>query len=454
MRFLFTIFILSAVILLPIHYSYTGKLGVEDWDKYIDVGKDGKKPLITDPPYLWTYVVFTYLFSGIAIYMLLNETKKIIHIRQKYLGGQTSTTDRTIRLSGIPAEMGSEEKITEFIEGLHIGEVQSITLCRNWSSLDHLIEERFKVLRHLETAWVKYLGYKRARKSGDTLPLRHQEPVDSSFISEDDERMRLLLENGQDDAFNRVKTRPTVRLWYGPLKLRYRKVDAIDYYEEALRRLDEQIQIARQKEYPPTELAFVTMKSIAAAQMLVQAILDPHPMQLLARLAPAPADVVWGNTYLPRSRRMLQSWSITALICFLSVFWSVLLVPVGTLLKLETLHKVWPQLADLLARHPLATSLVQTGLPTLAFSLLTVAVPYLYNCKYLTYSVNVSYFSFFFFFLPVELVLTIVCYRALKPPRNDVPRGCRTFCYLQEFLLLVLQSLCGLHRYRHCHELL
>ncbi|PYI03816.1 glycogen debranching enzyme [Aspergillus sclerotiicarbonarius CBS 121057] len=173
--------------------------------------------------------------------------------------------------------------------------------------------------------------------------------------------------------------RPTVRLWYGPFKLRYKNVDAIDYYEEKLRRLDEEIQVARQKEYPPTEVAFVTMESIAASQMVVQAILDPHPMQLLARLAPAPADVVWKNTYLPRSRRMMQSWFITVVIGFLTVFWSVLLIPVAYLLEYETLHKVFPQLADALVRNPLAKSLVQTGLPTLVLSLLTVAVPYIYN---------------------------------------------------------------------------
>jgi hypothetical protein len=34
-----------------------------------------------------------------------------------------------------------------------------------------------------------------------------------------------------------------------------------------------------------------------------------------------------------------------------------------------------------LQEHPIIKSLVQTGLPTLAFSLLTVAVPYLYECS-------------------------------------------------------------------------
>jgi hypothetical protein len=165
------------------------------------------------------------------------------------------------------------------------------------------------------------------------------------------------------------------------LKLRYRSIDAIDYHEEKLRKIDEEIQTARETEYTTTEIAFVTMESIEASQTLVQTILDPHPMQMFARLAPAPADVIWKNTYLSRTRRMVQSWSITLLIGFLTVFWSVLLLPIATLLELETLHKIVPQLAEFLAMHPLLQSLVQTGLPTLAFSLLTVAVPYLYECE-------------------------------------------------------------------------
>ena len=77
----------------------------------------------------------------------------------------------------------------------------------------------------------------------------------------------------------------------------------------------------------------------------------------------------------------MQSWLITAAIGFLTIFWSVLLIPVAYLLELETLHKVDPSLAEALSRHPLAKSLVQTGLPTLTLSLLTVAVPYLYAGK-------------------------------------------------------------------------
>ena len=115
--------------------------------------------------------------------------------------------------------------------------------------------------------------------------------------------------------------------------------------------------------------------------MAVQATMDPEPMTLLAKPAPAPADVVWPNTYLPRSSRMLRAWSITSVIAILTVFWSLLLVPLAGLLSLENIHTVWPQLAEALESHELSRSLIQQGLPTLLISLLGVLVPYLYYCK-------------------------------------------------------------------------
>ncbi|KAJ5584701.1 uncharacterized protein N7459_004501 [Penicillium hispanicum] len=386
-RFLSAVFIVSVAIILPLHYKYTGKYGVPGWDPpdnktmsaIGETANDKDKP-IQKPPYLWMYLLFTYVFSGLAIYLLLQQTNKIISTRQTYLGNQTSTTDRTVRLSGIPSELTTEDDIKNFVEGLRVGKVESVTLCRNWRELDRLINERMKIVRELERAWTKHVGYKRPRRDGNTLPLTNQPPDgDNLPLNEDDERSRLLYEADQEHVSGYHQERPKVRIWYGPFKLRFRSIDAIDYYEEKLRIIDEQIVSAREKEYPPTEIAFVTMESIAASQMLVQATLDPHPMQMFARLAPAPADVIWKNTYVSRTRRMAQSWSVTLVIGFLTVFWSVLLLPIASLLELETLHKIVPQLADALARHPLLKSLVQTGLPTLAFSLLTVAVPYLYE---------------------------------------------------------------------------
>ena len=115
-------------------------------------------------------------------------------------------------------------------------------------------------------------------------------------------------------------------------------------------------------------------------QMAVQAVLDSSPLQLLAKPSPAPSDVVWPNTYLPRNWRIFRSWSITAVITILTIFWSVILVPIAGLIDIERIHKVWPALAKMLSSHPLAKSLVQTQLPTIVASLLNIVVPYFYDC--------------------------------------------------------------------------
>ncbi|KAL8840449.1 MAG: hypothetical protein Q9170_001325 [Blastenia crenularia] len=334
--------------------------------------KDGSKTYPSS--LLWMYVVFTYLFTSLAMYLLVTTTQKIIRIRQEYLGSQTTVTDRTIRLSGIPPELRDEEKIKETIENLEIGKVESVILCRNWKELDDMVAQRLVFLRKLEEAWTVHLGYTRA---GSTQASR-QRAQSRAAVRED----APLLEDGEDNEQNEAETygqdRPKTRIWYGFLGLQSHRVDAIDYFEERLRRLDEQIKSIRKKEFKPMPLAFVTLDSVAACQMAVQATMDPNPMQLLANPAPAPSDVVWQNTYLTRSSRITRAWSVTLIILILTVFWTALLVPIAGLVSLKSICSVWPQLAFSLDSNPISQSLVATGLPTALISLLTVLVPFLY----------------------------------------------------------------------------
>ncbi|KAL8699925.1 MAG: hypothetical protein Q9224_001198, partial [Gallowayella concinna] len=323
---------------------------------------------------LWMYVVFTYLFSVLAMYLLVTTTQKIIGVRQKYLGSQTTVTDRTIRLSGIPPELRDETKITETIENLEIGKVESVILCRDWKELDDMMAQRLVFLRKLEEAWTVHLGYSQA----GSAQASRERAQSRAAVRED----APLLEDGGNDQQDHAAIyglgRPQTRIWYGFLGLQSHRVDAIDYYEERLRRLDEQIKMAREKEFKPMPLAFVTMDSVAACQMAVQATMDPRPMQLLANPAPAPSDVIWSNTYVTRSSRITRAWSVTLIILILTVFWTALLVPIAGLVSLKSICSVWPQLAFALDSNPISQSLVATGLPTALISLLTVLVPFLY----------------------------------------------------------------------------
>jgi calcium permeable stress-gated cation channel len=216
------------------------------------------------------YLVFAYLFTGLAMYLIVSETRKIIEVRQEYLGSQTTITDRTIRLSGIPLEYRSEAKIKEFIEKLGIGKVETVSLCKNWKQLDHFMVERMTTLRRLEEVWTVYLGYRRVERNLEALPIMQPAPPGPPVNDEDSNEHSRLLDTtaGTDQLSAYARSRPKIRIWYGRFKLNYKSVDAIDYYEEKLHRLDDQIKNLRKKQFEPTPLAFVTMDSVASCVSL------------------------------------------------------------------------------------------------------------------------------------------------------------------------------------------
>lgn len=285
-KFLATTLFFSLVVILPVHNHYlmgdgsgsgprngtdansTAQLPISDKLPlhYIilfsgsrePTSLDEKEDLLAPTNVLWMYLVFVYVFTGLAFYLIITETRKIIQIRQEYLGKKSTVTDRTIRLSGIPLELRSEEKIKETIEELEIGKVERVVLCRDWLELDDLIEKRAGILRKLEEAWTTHLGSKTRKYGNSRAPrsARHREG-DSG-----DEESRLL--DDESDTTTLDQGRPSLRIWYGFLGLQSRRVDAIDYYEEKLRKLDEQIKSARRKEYKSKPLAFVTLDSTAA----------------------------------------------------------------------------------------------------------------------------------------------------------------------------------------------
>ena len=271
-------FFFSLVVMLPIHVHDTGNYGLpnsgnltsnstESLQAYarpsLLLGIYGKKVGNGDDTaptdlMIWMYVFFVYFFSGLALYLIVMETRRIIRIRQEYLGSQSTVTDRTIRLSGIPEELRSEEMIKETIENLQIGKVESVLLCKDWRELDDLLAERMSVLRKLEEAWTVHLGQP---MHGGNRVLRQDSRAGPTAHNGEDSR---LLDGEAEDSSGTAE-RPKTRIWYGFLNLQSLKIDAIDYYEEKLRKLDAQIESSRRKVFKPTPLAFVTLDSTAAA---------------------------------------------------------------------------------------------------------------------------------------------------------------------------------------------
>lgn len=388
-KLLFTCWLCSTVVISPIRWWFTG-----DYDD--DNGKKGSKTpqQPTDgfdysKAYLWLYVIFTFVFTFVALHYLLEQASRVIKRRQQILGHQSSVTDRTISLSGVPPELRSERALKETIETLGIGQVENISICKEWKELDRLYKQRENALEKLERVWATYLGKENAnfnvRPFAESSYSMYHDDATADPESNSAESA-LVEEVGDEEAAGdsgsislenaNYRKRPLVRTgsfgFIGP------RVDAIDYYTQQLSAIDKEILTARRRHYPSTPTAFVTMDCVAAAQMFAQAVVDPRIGYLITDPAPAPRDIIWENLTLPRRERTTKQLTITAITGVLCV---AFIVPVGylaTLLNMKSIRKFWPALGESLDNHPWAQDFVIDLLPVYLYTLLNFIIPYIY----------------------------------------------------------------------------
>ncbi|CAR24132.1 Csc1p [Lachancea thermotolerans CBS 6340] len=417
----------SVCLISPIRHHFTGryddgndeasfllKSSVQDG---VDDGSNGGQAPEHAEVYLWMYVIFTSFFTLVALKLLIEQTKNVVVTRQSFLGKQNTLTDRTIRLTGIPVELRDPEALKARIEELKIGKVASVSICREWGPLNNLFNYRKKVLQKLE---LKYSECPEALRDLEHFDENYRLRSETSLSS--DEQLGL----NHDSAF--APDAPDSSRIYSDIQLRGRqkirtglfgifgeRVDAIDYLEKQLKFIDGEIIEARKKTYPATPTAFVTMDSVANAQMAAQAVLDPRVHFFMTRLAPAPHDIKWDNVCLSRKERLVKVWSVTIFIGVCSLF---LLIPVSylaTLLNLKTLSKFWPQLGQYLKKNHWAQTLVTSLLPTYLFTLLNVGIPYFYEfltsrqglVSYSEEETSLVSKNFFYIFVNLFLVFTL-----------------------------------------------
>jgi hypothetical protein len=351
-----------------------------------------KKPAPPDvedyQAYLWVYVVFTYVFTALAAFIMIRQTVRVLRVRQKYLGQQNSITDRTVKLSGVPYDLRNEPALKQYIEALGIGQVRKINFCRDWKRLDDMFDHRKKILVKLERAWSEYLG---------------STPAQELFPGSDNN-------NSGPVVLPEARLRPQRRVtWFGP------KVDLIQYYSQELSLADDRIAVVRTLDYAPTDTAFVTLDSVASAQMAAQAVLDPRPHRLIPVLAPAPDDLIWRNLYMSRRESLIRRYAVTAAIVILTVVFIIPVSYVASFLNPKTIQKLWPAFYHWVAWDGWSGTFITGILPTFVFTLLNFLFPFLYlylsnKQGFVSYGeVELSVISknFFYVFFNMFMVFTI-----------------------------------------------
>lgn len=372
--------------------------------------------------FLWMYTVFTYVFTFVLLYFLYSQTLKIIDMRQVYLGKQRSITDRTIKILGIPPVLRDEELLRRHINLLGVGEVDSLCVVKEWNILNDLFSLRDRILYQLEALWVEFFvknnihnfsdfphsnlrlsarddirmyGETTTQVSPDHL-YRDEESSPSpdsgpnsetasvvtaaSCIDIVSEHLARFIPGGNDSQISLLSDnsykRPKMRKgWFG---LFGPKVDKIEYYNQKLQVVDKEIKRYRERGFPPSSTAFITMRSVAQAQMLAQAVLDPKINHLITSLAPAPHDIIWKNLCLSRNERNTRIFFVMMLIGLISI---LMVFPVRFLtnfLNLKSISKVSPGLANFLKDHKWAENLITGILPPYVFTIFNIVMPYVY----------------------------------------------------------------------------
>ncbi|SGZ46485.1 CIC11C00000001913 [Sungouiella intermedia] len=392
----------GVLILSPIRYYFTGNYDKDNiaWLVVLSFSSGGKPPLDEEfPRYLWVYPVFTYFFSGIVYWSLFTYTSLVIRTRQKYLASQNSITDRTIKVDGIPKRLIRKNDpllLKRFIEDLGIGRVVDVKLIYDWLPLQELFDERSLLILKLEKLYSRYYGLKIDLYNKHKLP-------------------RVLPKANPD---NPPETPAKARI--------HLRIDAL---AGDLTKLDRKIRTVQKKfdlslstiptgkdsEFKLLPSAFITMDSVASAQMAAQTVLDPRVYKLMVSLAPAAKDINWKNLKLSYYEKLSKSYMITFFIVLSYSVIFFLVTTLSTLLDIKTITKVWPALGHLIAQNKWLSTFVTGILPPLLFSLMNVLFPYLY--KYLTLMQGYALSSeielstllknFFFIFFILFLVFTI-----------------------------------------------
>lgn len=204
------------------------------------------------------HLIFTYFFSLLAIRFIYINYTRFIRSRQLFsLELAHSIAARTVMVTDLPNHLQGDRALADYFESMDLP-VESVSLCREPSSLESLLERRTELLLQLESAWTKYVGNPSS-----------VEQYDPSLNIPTDPSTRQLVDVGDAEAqSNRLvvphRSRPTLRpTWFG------KKVDALEHLGAKFQEADDAYRKKRRAaRLRPTTSAFVTFETMSSAVSL------------------------------------------------------------------------------------------------------------------------------------------------------------------------------------------
>ncbi|KAF8581445.1 DUF221-domain-containing protein [Ramaria rubella] len=351
--------------------------------------------------YLSVHLVFTYLFTILTLRFIHKNYTKFIRSRQLFsLELVHSIAARTVLVTDLPNHLQGEHALAVYFENMDFS-VESVSVVREPGSLEELLDKRTRALLKLETAWVKYVGNPSSVES-----------YDPSLNVRSDTANGLLIDTGDggESQPNRLvvphRSRPTLR----PHWFSFKKVDAIDYLQNAFQELDDKVRKKRRTKFKATPAAFVTFEKMSSAQIVSQVVHAPYHSQAITHLAPEPRDIIWANMTHSRASIRAREVLVLGIMGVLLFFWVFPVTALASLLSYEEIKKVAPWLGRIIDSSDQIKAIVQNSLPSVAMISLNAFLPFI--LEFLTYQqgyrarswIEYSLLRKYFLFLLINVV--------------------------------------------------
>ncbi|KAF7977536.1 hypothetical protein HWV62_3310 [Athelia sp. TMB] len=314
--------------------------------------------------YLTVHLLFTYLFTILALRFTYNNYRRFIRARQLFtLELVHSISARTVLVTNLPNHLQGDRALAEYFENMGLT-VESVSVCRRVDTVKALLDKRTDALLKLESEWVKYVGNPSTVESYD--PSDSAAAADPSVV--ESQPGRLVVPHHK---------RPTLRPgWFKA------KVDALEWLEARFNDADEKVKRWRKNgKFRSSHAAFVTFEKMSSAQIACQTAHAPLPYRINTYPAPEPRDIVWSN--MSHSVGSIRVRELIALACMtlLLLFWLIPITALASLLSYKEIKKVMPWLGDLIDQNAKIRAIVQNSLPSVVMITMNSLVPFMLEGK-------------------------------------------------------------------------
>ncbi|KAJ4829129.1 hypothetical protein Tsubulata_011814 [Turnera subulata] len=328
--------ILAFSVLVPV--NWTGGLLENSKDKdltYSDIDKLSISNIPSGSKRFFAHLTMLYAFTFWTFFVMYMEYKAVTNMRLRFLASESRRPDQfTVLVRNVPPD--PDESVSEHVEHFfcvnHPEQYLTHQVVYNANKLANLVAKK-KSLQN----WLTYYQNKYERNPS---------------------------------------VKPTTKT--GFMGLVGRTVDAIDYYNGEISKLNEQEAAERRRVLSDPKsvipAAFVSFRSRWGAAVCARTQQARNPTIWLTERAPEPRDVYWENLAIPYVELTIRRLLMAVALFFLTFFFIIPIAFVQSLANIESIEKVFPFLKPIIQRETVS-SLIQGFLPGIALKIFLIILP-------------------------------------------------------------------------------